>query len=47
MRIGVIGLSFALRAGQEPNPCNVNLAPETERVVDLLRAKGDEVMTSS
>lgn len=47
MRIGVIALSFALRAGQEPNPCNANLAPETERVVDLLRAEGHEVMTSS
>lgn len=47
MRIGVIGLSFALRAGQEPNPCNVKLAWETERVVALLRAEGHEVMTSS
>lgn len=47
MRIGVIGLSFALRRGQEPNPCNVNLASETERVVNLLRAEGHEAMTSS
>ena len=47
MRIGVIGLSFALRAGHEPNPCNENLVPETERVVALLRAEGHEVMTSS
>jgi hypothetical protein len=47
VRIGVIGLSFALRAGQEPNPCNTNLALETERVVDLLRAEGHEVMASS
>lgn len=47
MRIGVIALSFALRAGREPNPCNINLASETERVVDLLRAEGHKVVTSS
>src|SRR3989344_5860315 len=47
MRIGVICLSFALRKGQEPNPCNMKLARETERVVALLRAEGHDVMTVS
>lgn len=47
MRIGVIGLSFALRAGREPNPCNVKLARETERVVALLKAEGHQVVVVS
>lgn len=47
MRIGVIALSFALRVGQEPNPCNVKLARETERVVDLLRTEGHDVIAIS
>lgn len=44
MRIGVIALSFALRVGREPNPCNVKLARETERVMDLLVTKGHQVI---
>lgn len=47
MRIGVIALSFALRAGREPNPRNEDLARETERVVKLLKGEGNEVLTSS
>ena len=43
MRLGVIGLSFALRVGQEPNPCNVKLANEFERVICLLRSQGHDV----
>lgn len=47
MRIGVIALSFALREGREPNPCNVKLALETERVVALLRTEGHHVVVIS
>ena len=47
MRIGVIALSFALRAGREPNPCNVKLARETERVTAQLRAEGHDVVVVS
>lgn len=47
MRIGVIALSFALREGREPNPCNVKLARETERVVALLRAENHYVRVVS
>ncbi|MBI2674736.1 MAG: hypothetical protein HYX22_03310 [Candidatus Yanofskybacteria bacterium] len=47
MRIGVVALSFALRARQEPNPCNVKLARETERVVALLRAEDHYVSVVS
>ncbi len=47
MRIGVIALSFALRVGREPNPCNMKLARETERVVALLRAEGHHVIVVS
>ena len=46
MRIGVIGLSFALRAGHEPNPRNKDLAREFERVVELERSEGHEVLGS-
>ena len=46
MKIGVIGLSFALRPGREPNPCNVRLAREFERVVVLERSEGHEVLGS-
>lgn len=47
MQIGVIALSFALREGHEPNPCNVKLARETERVMALLKAEGHEVVLVS
>ena len=47
MRIGVIGLSFVLRAMHELSPCNIDLARETERVVALLRAEGNDVIVVS
>lgn len=44
MRIGVIGLSFALRTRkEEPNPCNMKLAREFERIVALEKAEGHNV----
>lgn len=43
MRIGVIGLSFALREEKEPNPCNMKLAREFERIVALEKAEGHNV----
>src|SRR3989344_7146566 len=46
MRIGVIGLSFALRPEEEPNPCNIGLALEFERVVDLERIEGHKILGS-
>ena len=47
MRIGLIGLSFALEPGHEPNPCNRKLAHEFERVVALLKDEGHKVLGSS
>lgn len=42
MAILVVAYSFALRK-QEPNPCNVRIARETERIVTELRNAGEEV----
>ncbi len=39
-KVGVIVLSFALRAGREPNPCNVRLSRATERVVRWMNQYG-------
>lgn len=47
MKVGLIPLSFALREGREPNPCNVRLAKATERVALALNAEGIQYLCSS
>ena len=47
MLVGLISLSFALREGHEPNPCNVRLAEATERVALALNSEGIEYLCSS
>lgn len=47
MKIGVIGLSFTLRPMHEPNPCNVILAQEFDRIVKLEQAEGHQVLGSA
>lgn len=46
MRVGLISLSFALREGREPNPCNVRLAKATEHVALALNAEGIQYLCS-
>ena len=47
MRVGLIPLSFALREGWEPNPCNLRLANATARVALTLNAEGIQYLCSS
>jgi len=43
LKVGIVGFSFGL-AEKEPNPCNVRLAEETNRILQEELDKGNEVV---